>query len=150
MLPDGYIIELVQERLQKPDCRINGWILDGCPFSLEQIKHLKNEKITPQLVIALELQDEELLAKLEQFHFDPFTQLMYFTEEDIAEADTEVQKRLELREETREAIEEKLSQYRDFLTAAEEEFQRQLVRVSGEDSNERIFLNFCNAIEGSI
>jgi hypothetical protein len=47
---------------------------------------------------------------------------MYFTEEEVAEADSEVQKRLELREETREAIEEKLSQYRDFLTAAEEEF----------------------------
>lgn len=150
MLPDDFIIELVQERLAKPDCRLNGWILDGCPFTMEQIKHLKQEKITPQLVIALEIQDDELQAKLAEYHFDPFTQLMYFSEEELAEADGEVQKRLELREESRDAIKEKLDQYRDFLTSAEEEFQRQLVRVNGEDIDERVFLNFCNAIEGSI
>jgi hypothetical protein len=75
---------------------------------------------------------------------------MYFTEDEVADADPEVQKRLEVREETREVIEEKLNQYRDFLTNAEEEFQRQLVRINGEDIDERVFLNFCNAIEGSI
>jgi adenylate kinase family enzyme len=150
MLPDNYILERVDERLSKPDCRINGWILDGCPFTLEQIKYFKNAKINPQLVIALEIQDEELQAKLEQYHFDPYTQLMYFTEDEVADADAEVQKRLEVREETREAIEEKLNQYRDFLSSAEEEFQRQLVRINGEDIDERVFLNFCSAIEGSI
>ena len=117
---------------------------------MEQIKYLKQEKITPQLVIALEIQDEELQAKLSEYHFDPFTQLMYFSEEEVQEADHEVQKRLELREESRDAIKEKLDQYRDFLTSAEEEFQRELVRVNGEDIDERVFLNFCNAIEGSI
>jgi adenylate kinase family enzyme len=65
LLPDGYIIELIEERLCKPDCRINGWILDGCPSTIEQIKHLKDEKIVPQLVIALEMQDEALVMKLE-------------------------------------------------------------------------------------
>ena len=46
----------------------------------------------------------------------------YFTEEEIAEADQEVQKRLEVREESRTSIEERLSQYRDVLAAAEVEF----------------------------
>jgi adenylate kinase family enzyme len=32
---DAYIVDMVNERLQKPDCRINGWILDGCPFTLD-------------------------------------------------------------------------------------------------------------------
>jgi|688.fasta_scaffold174540_4 hypothetical protein len=48
--------------------------------------------------------------------------MMYFTEEEIAEADQEVQKRLEVREESRTSIEERLSQYRDVLAAAEVEF----------------------------
>lgn len=151
---DGYIVDMVQERLQKPDCRINGWILDGCPFTLDQIKLMKNEKITPQLVIALELSDEEILEKLEmdkkQYFYDPQTQVMYFTEDEVAEADPTVQKRVEIREEAREDFEEKLTQYRDFLTQAEEEFQKQLIRVNGDDIDERVFLNFCNAIEGSI
>ena len=115
---------------------------------------MKNEKITPQLVIALELSDEEILEKLEmdkkQYFYDPQTQVMYFTEDEVAEADPTVQKRVEIREEAREDFEEKLTQYRDFLTQAEEEFQKQLIRVNGDDIDERVFLNFCNAIEGSI
>ena len=35
--PDEMIIDLVKERLNKPDCKINGWILDGCPTTPEQI-----------------------------------------------------------------------------------------------------------------
>jgi adenylate kinase family enzyme len=38
---------LVNERLSKPDCRLNGWILDGCPFNLKQIQLLRDLKIEP-------------------------------------------------------------------------------------------------------
>jgi len=38
MLPDDMIIDLVSDRLSKADCRINGWILDGCPMNINQIK----------------------------------------------------------------------------------------------------------------
>ena len=34
IVPDDVVIELVTERLSKPDCRLNGWILDGCPFNM--------------------------------------------------------------------------------------------------------------------
>jgi adenylate kinase len=34
-LPDQLIIDLVKTRLEKPDCRTNGWILDGCPTTNE-------------------------------------------------------------------------------------------------------------------
>lgn len=37
IVPDDVVIDLVNERLSKPDCRLNGWILDGCPFNLKQI-----------------------------------------------------------------------------------------------------------------
>lgn len=33
LVPDDIIIDLVRERLERPDCRINGWILEGCPFN---------------------------------------------------------------------------------------------------------------------
>ena len=75
---------------------------------------------------------------------------MYFTDEEILNENTEVQKRLELREESRELVEEKLTQYRDFLASAEVEFMQHLIRISGEDSDEKVFLSFCNAIESSL
>jgi adenylate kinase family enzyme len=33
--PNDFIINLVKSRLDKPDCRTNGWILDGCPTTTE-------------------------------------------------------------------------------------------------------------------
>lgn len=35
IVPDDIVIDLVKERLSKPDCTINGWILDGAPASEE-------------------------------------------------------------------------------------------------------------------
>ena len=35
IVPDDLIIDLVRERLSKPDCKINGYILDGCPTTPE-------------------------------------------------------------------------------------------------------------------
>lgn len=52
------MIDLVHERLTKSDCRLNGWILDGCPFNLKQIQLLRDLKIEPQKVIALEISDD--------------------------------------------------------------------------------------------
>jgi adenylate kinase len=40
LVPDELIIDLVRERLAKPDCKINGYILDGCPTTPEQILKL--------------------------------------------------------------------------------------------------------------
>ena len=40
---DEHIIDIVRMRLENTDCKINGWILDGCPLNLNQIKLLKEE-----------------------------------------------------------------------------------------------------------
>ena len=48
------IVELVRERLSKPDCTINGFILDGCPSTPEQIIKLQELGIFPSLVVALD------------------------------------------------------------------------------------------------
>lgn len=53
IVPDDIIINLVKERLEKPDCKINGYILDGCPTTAEQIAKLADLGITPSLVVAL-------------------------------------------------------------------------------------------------
>ena len=53
-MPDDIVMDLVKERIKKKDCSLNGWILDGCPNTEEQILSLKNENIKPQLVLVLE------------------------------------------------------------------------------------------------
>ena len=38
IVPDDLIIDLVRQRLQQTDCKINGWIMDGCPTTPKQIE----------------------------------------------------------------------------------------------------------------
>jgi len=57
--------------LEKPDCKINGWILDGCPTTNEQIAALNDLGIIPSLVITLDQSDSSVYGKIEQRRFDP-------------------------------------------------------------------------------
>ena len=117
-VPDVNIMELVRERLNKPDCRVNGWILEGCPQDVAQIRQLQEMQITPQVVVAFEMSDQAV--------FD------------------------QCGEEKRAAMEKRLNDYRDFLGAAETEYSKFLIRINSEESSERIFLNFCDALENSV
>jgi hypothetical protein len=49
-----------------------------------------------------------------------------------------------------ELKEKRLAEYRDFLTVAETEFNQYLIRINAEEPADRIFLNFCDAIENSV
>lgn len=57
LVPDDIIIDLVRDRLERPDCRMNGWILEGCPMNQNQIKQIRDLMIVPQVVVAFELSD---------------------------------------------------------------------------------------------
>lgn len=46
--------------------------------------------------------------------------------------------------------EKSLNDYRDFLAAAETEYNKFLIRINCEEEPARIFLNFCEALENSV
>ncbi len=60
LCPDELTVELVKDRLQKPDC-VNGYLLDGFPRNLYQAKALE-EFCAPDKVINIEVD----LAKIER------------------------------------------------------------------------------------
>jgi len=62
-LPDDIIIDLVRDRLERPDCRTNGWILEGCPMNQNQIKQIRDLMIVPQVVVAFELSDQAVMTR---------------------------------------------------------------------------------------
>ncbi len=71
IVPNDLIIDLVKTRLDKPDCKTNGWILDGCPTTNEQIAALNDFGIVPSLVITMDQSDSSVYEKIEQRRFDP-------------------------------------------------------------------------------
>jgi hypothetical protein len=50
---------------------MNGWILDGCPTTNEQIAALNDMGIVPSLVITMDQSDSSVYEKIEQRRFDP-------------------------------------------------------------------------------
>ena len=64
-VPNELVIDLVRERLERPDCKINGWILDGCPSTPEQIALLNENGIVPSLVVTLDQSDSSVYEKIE-------------------------------------------------------------------------------------
>lgn len=69
LVPDPVAIEIVKQRLQKPDCR-NGYILDGFPRTVPQAKSLDHavaEMGKPiEAAINIKISDEEAIRRIAQ------------------------------------------------------------------------------------
>lgn len=67
LVPDGVVIGIIKERLQKPDCQ-KGFILDGFPRNEAQAAALDGMLATLQMeldgVLDIQVQEEELLKRL--------------------------------------------------------------------------------------
>ncbi len=67
LVPDGVMIEIIRERLARPDCE-NGFVLDGFPRTLPQAEELERlfseENLNLDAVIFLDVSDEEIYDRL--------------------------------------------------------------------------------------
>ena len=53
-VPDDILIPIVEDRIQKSDCRLYGWILDGFGYTRPQLESLKKVRAKPTQVFVLE------------------------------------------------------------------------------------------------
>ncbi|MDX1788306.1 MAG: adenylate kinase [Psychrobacter sp.] len=63
LVSDDLIINLVQERIAKPDCA-NGCILDGFPRTIPQAQALADANVTIDHVIEISVPDDEIVKRL--------------------------------------------------------------------------------------
>jgi adenylate kinase len=63
LVPDSVIINIVAERVAKPDCS-NGYILDGVPRTIAQAEALEEAGIQFDHVVSLETGDQEVTDRL--------------------------------------------------------------------------------------
>ena len=47
-------------------------------------------------------------------------------------------------------IKKKLVEFRNFLPNMEAEYKKNLIRINAEEASDRVFANFCEAIENSL
>lgn len=63
LVPDQIVIELLQERIAKDDCK-NGFILDGFPRTIPQAEALDNSGVVINKVIDIEVDDRVIIDRL--------------------------------------------------------------------------------------
>ncbi len=63
LVPDAMIIELVKERINRPDCK-KGFLLDGFPRTIAQATALRESNIRIDAVVELAVDDEEIVKRI--------------------------------------------------------------------------------------
>src|SRR5919106_276608 len=63
LVSDDIIIDLVKERLKKPDCR-RGYLFDGFPRTLPQAEAIKQGGIGVDYVLEIDVPDEEIITRI--------------------------------------------------------------------------------------
>mmetsp|Transcript_29410 Transcript_29410/g.48253 ORF Transcript_29410/g.48253 Transcript_29410/m.48253 type:complete len:218 (+) Transcript_29410:1769-2422(+) len=64
LIPDDIIIRLVLDRLRSPDCKRQGWILDGFPRTSNQARALQNAGIDPDTFLFFSVPDEVAIKRV--------------------------------------------------------------------------------------
>lgn len=63
LVPDHIMIDLVNERIQEPDCN-HGFLLDGFPRTIPQAEALTAAKIVLDDIIEIVVEDEEIVKRM--------------------------------------------------------------------------------------
>lgn len=138
------IIDLVSERLSKTDCRINGWILDGCPMNVNQIKQLNDLQFLPQLVVVFEEPDSAVIQKLAARAVDPETGAFLDEGEGAAEPKGD-------KVHANQSLCKKIvDDYREFLGQAIKAYEPQMIRINAQADPDQIYLNFMDALQSAV
>ena len=116
LVTDEIIIELVKERVKKPDCA-NGFLFDGFPRTIPQAQALIDQNIDIDSVIEIKVPDAEIVNRLSSRRVHPQSGRVYHTiynPPKIAGKDDETGDDLVQRaDDTVDTIQERLRVYRE-------------------------------------
>lgn len=146
-IPDDHAIRCLRERLEMPDCKTNGWILQGAPTTVDQISMLKELNMQPSLVITLDMSDHLIYEKLEQRRFDPVTNRYHYILSENIRDEAVLNRLIHKYEDQHPHIKKKLLEYRGFMQHVLQEYAASIVRVNAEQPPKDVRKNFIEAIE---
>lgn len=63
LVPDDLIINLVKERIARPDC-VNGFLLDGFPRTIPQADAMRSAGVQIDYVIEIDVVDAEIITRI--------------------------------------------------------------------------------------
>ena len=131
LVPDDTILNIIERRLGRTDCKVNGWVMDGFPKTVAQVKLLKQLKIRPSKVILLECSEDVSVQRLQARKYDPLTGF-YYNESNLPE-DQDVVERLKSHDEdTEEVVRKRWKVWDNFIGKIEEIYDKNIFNVNTE------------------
>lgn len=79
LVSDDIIVELVKERIAKPDCE-NGFLFDGFPRTIPQAEALRDSGIVLQYVVEIAVDDAEIIRRMSGRRVHPASGRSYHVE----------------------------------------------------------------------
>lgn len=128
MIPDDVITTIIGNRLKQTDCTVNGWVMDGFPKTMAQVKILQDLKVKPSKVVLLECSEDTTLKRVADKKIDPVTGISY-SPNDLPSSN-EIQERLQANTEDKEdTVKKRYRIWDDFIGKIEEVYGKQLFTI---------------------
>lgn len=148
LVPDNEVTDLVISRLNEPDCKVNGWILESYPKTEAQLNSLMQLKQNPSLVVIFQLADNLVYERHEYKKVDPITGQTYNLKESF---DKKLLPRLVTNENDRfEVVKKRLSTWKAFYPKLEETIKKHKLSLNGSKTIKSLAQSIYEAIENPI
>ncbi|CAI2369171.1 unnamed protein product [Moneuplotes crassus] len=147
-IPDKVVLEIVRERLEMTDAKINGFVLDGFPLNSNQMSFLINDwGIKPSQLIFLEVSDHKAYERLEDQMFDPVTGISYSITSNLPEDETILKRLMRSPENEHHVLKKSIKRYKEFILELQDTKGLSKTTINGENDPCTVFKDICSEID---
>lgn len=129
-IAEDLINAVIEKRIKQGDCKVNGFVLEGYPYSKTQITYIRSWKIKPSVLFMFGATadfKQEAIRRLESRKIDPKTGVVYDGNQEI---DATIEARLVTQaKDTDKNIRKKFDQWKPVQELLEENFRAQIQNV---------------------
>lgn len=137
LIPDELIIDIVKEKVNGPECRARGFLLDGFPRTAVQARALHEAGIHAHVFLQLNVPDEVLIERVTGRRTDPQTGVSYHVVFDPPPP--EVAHRVVQRsDDTREKIATRLQAYHAAISSIASQYADVKIEFDGNQKKDNI------------
>lgn len=149
IVPDNIVNPLIEKRLKQSDCKVNGWVMEGFPYSRSQVNLLKAMKIKPSLVFIFEQNEEESVRRLSNKRIDPHTGTVYNLEVSPPSDEATSNRLVEQAEDQEDIVRKLYKSWKSQIITIEENFRNQAVTIQSDRTIEEMTEHLTDELDSS-
>lgn len=146
LVPDDVVVDMIKDRLAKPDVEKNGWLLDGYPRSASQAEAIEREGIRPDVFLLIDVPSEILVERVVGRRLDPETGAIYHLKFNPPPPSA-TPRLVQRSDDTEEKAKTRLETHFKNVEAVLGYYGAVCVEVDGNRSMDAVFSSVCGAID---